>query len=109
MWKDRRIYVSTAWASLLAGVLISSVFWLWIVHHEGRRGERPSGALLFYIVLLLASVLSGLAGILGLFGIRSGRDALLILPGGLSGIAINGYNIVMCLLAYALEGGNLGG
>ena len=109
MERDRRIHVSAAWASLVAGVLISSVFWLWIVSHEGRRGERPSGALLLYIILFLASVLGGVAAILSLFGIRSRRDALLILLGALPGIAVNGWNVVLCLLAYALEGRNMGG
>jgi hypothetical protein len=107
--KGRRIYVFAAWASPLAALAIAGVFWLWIASHQGTRGERQPAVLLFYVILLAASALAGLAGVFGLFGIRSWSNALLIVPGTLLGVGLSGCNIVMCLLAYALEGRNLGG
>jgi uncharacterized membrane protein len=65
--------------------------------------------LLFYLVLLVVSVLGGLAGFVSLVGIQSGRNALVIIPGALLGIGISACNAIVCLLAYALEGENLGG
>jgi hypothetical protein len=109
MWKGRRFYVLAAWASTFAGVVLSVVFWLWMTNHEGRRGERPPTVLLFYLLLLLASAVGGLAGVVSLVGIRSWRHALFIIPCALLSICINGYVAIMCLLAYALEGVNLGG
>jgi hypothetical protein len=107
--KGRRIYVLAAWASPLAAVLISVVLWLWFVNHVGTRGERAPAALLFYLFLLLASAVGGLAGVMSLFGIRSRRSALCIIPGALLGICINGCNALLCLYAYALEGRNMAG
>jgi hypothetical protein len=109
MWRVRRVYVWAAWASLFVGIVISIIFWLWLGYHEGRRGERLPGVLLFYLILLFTSVVAGLAGIFSLFGVRSRQDALLIIPASLLGVGINGYNAFMCYLAYALEGMNLGG
>jgi hypothetical protein len=108
-WKGRRFYVLAAWASLFAAVVISVVFWLQGVHHAGTRGERPPAVLLFYLFLFLVSAAGGLAGVISLFGIRSWRNALIIIPGALLGICINGFNAFMCLFAYALEGRNIGG
>ncbi len=108
-WKGRRIYVVAAWASPLAAVVISVVLWQWFVNHLGTRGERAPAVLLFYLFLLLASVAGGLAGVISLFGIRSRRNALCIIPGALLGICANGCNAFMCLLAYALEGRNMAG
>jgi hypothetical protein len=108
-WKGRRIYVLAAWASPFAAVVFFTVFWLWGVNHEGRRGERPPAALLFYLLLLSASAVGGLAGVISLFGIRSWRHALLIIPGALLGIFLNGCIALFCYLAYALEGINPGG
>jgi hypothetical protein len=108
-WNDRRYYVWAAWASTLVAVVVSVVVWLWITNHEGRRGERVPAVLLFYLVLLSASAVGGLAGVVSLFGIRSRRHAISIIPGALLGICINGYVVFICLLAYALEGRNLGG
>jgi hypothetical protein len=62
-----------------------------------------------YITLLVVSAMGGFAGIFSLFGIRSWRNALVILPGALLGICVNGCNALLCLGAYALEGSNLGG
>ena len=109
MWTSRRIHVWAALASLFAGIAISIIFWLWIAHHEGRRGERLPGVLLFYLILLFTSIVAGLTVIFSLFGVRSRWDALLIIPASLLGIGLNGYNAFMCYLAYALEGRNLGG
>ena len=106
---DRRIYIVAAWASLLVAIVISIVMWQWIVNHEGSRGERAPAVLLFYLVLLLVSVVGGLAAAISLFGVRSWRNALLIIPGALLAVCINAYNAFICLLAYALEGSNLGG
>ncbi len=108
-WKGRRIYVLAAWASPLAAVVISAVLWLWFANHLGTRGERASAVLPFYLFLLLASAVGGLAGVISLFGIPSRRSALCIIPGALLGICINGCNAFMCLLAYALEGRNMAG
>jgi lipopolysaccharide export LptBFGC system permease protein LptF len=108
-WKGRRIYVLAAWASPLAAVVISVVLWLWFVNHVGTRGERAPAVLLFYLFLLVSSAAGGLAGIISLFGIRSWGNAVLIVPGALLGICINGCNALMCLYAYALEGRNMGG
>jgi len=104
------MYVKAAWASPLVAVLIAAVFWLWVANHTGGgRGVRPPAVLGFYLSLALASVLGGVAGVFGLFGIRSGRDALVIIPGALLGVCINGFNAFWCLFAYGLEGMNLGG
>jgi|SRR5580698_8620970 hypothetical protein len=105
----RTVYVVTAWASSLVAVLISVVFWIWVTNHVGMRGQRSRGVLLFSLVLLLTSVAGVLAAAISLFGIRSRRSALLIVPGALLGICINGYNAVMWFLAYALEGTNPSG
>jgi hypothetical protein len=105
----RRICMVSAWASPSAGVVIASVLWVWTEYHHGVRGERPPAVLLFYVVLLLASAAAGLAGVMSFFGIRSGRDALSIIPGALLGLCINGCVVFVCLLGYLLEGRNLGG
>lgn len=102
-------YFMAAWASPLVAAAIATVFWLWVANHEGRRGERLPAVLLFYLILLLASAMGGLAGIFSLFGIRSWRNALSIIPGALLGIGINSFNAFWCLFAYGLEGRNLGG
>jgi hypothetical protein len=109
LFSNPRIYVLAAWTSPLIAAVISLILWQWFVHHEGRRGEQATGVLVFYLFLLLTSALGGLAAVSSFFGIRSWRNALSIVPGALLGICINGYNAVMCLLAYALEGRNLGG
>ena len=105
----RRIYLWAAWGSPLVGVCTSVALWQWIMNHPGTRGERPPEALLFYVVVLLASAVGGLAGLVSLFGIRSRRGALLIIPGALLGMGINGCDAFYGLLAYLLEGRNLGG
>jgi uncharacterized membrane protein len=107
--KGRRIYVLAAWGSPLAAVVISVVLWLWSVNHEGMRGDRATGVLLFYLILLCASGVGGLAALFGLFGIRSWRNALVIITVALLGIGINGVNVLMCLLSYAYEGRNPSG
>ena len=65
--------------------------------------------LIFYLVLLAVSAIATLAGIASFFGIRSGRDALILVPGALLGIVSNAYLTVLCLFCYLLEGRNLGG
>ena len=108
--KGRRIYVQMAWASLLAGIIISLVLWLWIEFHEGSRGQRPTGVLVFYIVLFLGNATGVVAGLVSLIlGTRSWRDALHIIPPAVLGIGINGCAAGFCLLGFALEGRNLGG
>jgi hypothetical protein len=102
-------YGTVAWSSALTAVVIAAVVWLWIVIHQGKRGERPGAVLLFYLILLLASAVAGLAGVFSLFGIRSWRNALSIVPGALLGISINSFNAVLCYYAHALEGTNPGG
>ena len=108
-WKGRRIYVLAAWASPFTAVVISLILWLWLVNHTGTRGERVPAVLFFYLILVFASVVGGLAGIISLFGIRSRRSAMFIIPGSLLGICINGCNAFMGLMAYALEGRNMAG
>jgi uncharacterized membrane protein len=107
--KGQRIYVAAAWASPFSAVVISVALWLWSVNHQGTRGERSPAVLGFYLVLLVVSALVGLAGLISLVGIRSWRNALVIIPGALLGIGVSTSNALMCLLAYALEGKNLGG
>jgi peptidoglycan biosynthesis protein MviN/MurJ (putative lipid II flippase) len=108
--KGRRIYVLAAWASLLAGIIIALVLWLWMENYQGARGQRPIGILLFYLVLLLANVAGFLAGLVSLIlGVRSRREALLIIPAAVLGICSNGYCAGIWLLAFLLEGRNLGG
>ena len=86
--KGQRIYVQMAWASLLAGIIISLVLWLWIEFHEGSRGQRPTGVLVFYIVLFLGNAAGVVAGLVGLIlGTRSWREALLIIPPAVLGMA----------------------
>jgi len=109
-WNEgRRIYFGAAWASALTAVVISVAMWVWFMNHHGTRGERSPAVLLFYLTLLSVSALGALAGLFSLFGTRSWRHALVILPGALLGICVSGNNAVLCLLAYALEGRNLGG
>jgi hypothetical protein len=109
MGKGRRICVLAAWASPVAAAVISVVLWLWFENHEGKVGERESAVLNSYLILLFASGVGGLAAVISLFGIRSWRNALSVIPGALLGICINGANAFMCLLAYALEGRNPSG
>jgi uncharacterized membrane protein len=102
-------YVWAAWTSPAAGVVVAATLWALMVNHQGARGERPPAVLLVYVLLLLASTAGGLAGVISLFGVRSWRNALSIIPGAVLGICLNGYLAVVCLLGYALEGKNLGG
>src|SRR4051794_38404733 len=82
----RRFYVVAAWASPAVAMVLALAFWLWVMNHEGRRGDRPTAALLFYLFVFAASTVGGLAGAVSLFGIRSWWHALLILPGAALGI-----------------------
>src|SRR5262245_55133097 len=107
--KTARISVLAAWGSPLVGAVISVILWQWLVNHLGTRGERPPGVLLFYLVLLFVSVAGALAGLASLWGIRSRRDALIIIPGALLGICLNICNAFFAFLSHALEGVNLGG
>jgi hypothetical protein len=105
----RRLYVVAAWASPAVALVLALAFWLWSMNHQGQRGDRSTAALLFYLFVFAASTAGGLAGAVSLFGIRSWRHALLILPGAALGVCANGYLAVIGLLSYALEGRNLGG
>src|SRR5687767_5206911 len=87
--KGRRIYLLAAWGSPCAGACIAVALWQWIVNHPGTRGERPPGVLFFYLILLIASALGLLAGLVSLLGIRSRQSALIIIPGAVLGICIN--------------------
>jgi hypothetical protein len=102
-------YVYAAWGSVLVAGVVAAVGWIWIANHQGTRGERLPAVLGFYLALLAVSVAGMLAALYGLFGIRSRRSALIIIPGSLLGICGNGFNAFFCLLAYSLEGMNLGG
>ena len=105
----RRKYVLAAWTSVAIAVVTFALDWLVIANHVGGRGQRPPGMLLFYVVLMVVSGAGILAGVFSFFGIRSWQNASSIIPGALLGICANGFNAVGCLLAYALEGRNLGG
>ncbi len=107
--KARRIYVLAAWGSPFAGACISVALWQWIVNHPGTRGERPPGVSFFYLILLVASAVGLLAGLVSLFGIRSRQSALIIIPGAVLGICINSFTAFYSYFAHALEGVNLGG
>jgi hypothetical protein len=100
----RPIYFWAAWASPSVAAVISLVFWLWLRNHAGVRGEKPLSAMLFYVLLFLASAVGGVTAVISLFGIRSPRNALNIIPGALLGICINGANTSYCCLAYLFEG-----
>ncbi len=78
-----RGYIVPAWASPLTAIAVSLALWAWIVNHHGTRGERAPAVLLLYLTLLLVSTLGGPAGFISLFGIRSWRNALVIIPGAL--------------------------
>jgi len=103
------MYVATAWASLLSSVVISLVLWALLANHQGTRGERPPEILLLDIGLLLISALGCLAGLFSLVGVRSWRDAMIIVPAALLGIGVSGCNLFVSLMSYLLEGRNLGG
>jgi hypothetical protein len=108
----RPIYVWAAWASPSAGVAIFVALWVLNVIEQGARGKLPPAVLLLSVVLLfLSSVAGGLAGVISLFGIRSWRNALSIIPGALLGICINGFLALICLVmcAYAYQGRPPGG
>src|SRR5262245_158250 len=108
--QDRRRWpVLAAWGSLIAAVVILFVDWQFETRYLGTRGERPPMVLFFYLALVFASAVGGLAGVISLFGVRSWRNALVILPAALLGIVLNGYGVFLSLLGYALLGRNLGG
>ena len=95
----RPIYVWSAWASPIVGVAVFVALWV-LLNQLVATGERRP----LFVVLLLTSAAGGLAGVIGLSGIRSRRDALTIIPGALLGICINGCIGLMCLACYAYEG-----
>lgn len=79
------------------------------MNHQGTRGQRPTAALAIDLTLLAASLLGCVMSVFSLFGIRSWRDARIILPGALLGLALNCCNAFFAQLSYALEGRNIGG
>jgi hypothetical protein len=105
----RWLFVRAAWASPLFEVLVAVVLWAWLINHQGNRGGRSTGVLAFYLALLVLSVLGVLVGLIALVGIRSWWDALVIVPGAILGLGLGSYNAIVCFLAHALEGKNLGG
>ncbi len=105
----RPIFVLMAWASPSAGVGIAIAFWELSVNYPRAQFERPPALLVLYVVLVLANAAGGLVGAISLFGIRSWRNALSIIPGAVLGISINGLLAFLCLLAYEFEGKKLGG
>ncbi len=50
-----------------------------------------------FLVLLLVSGAGGFAGVRSLFGVRSWRDALFIIPAALIGILMNGFIVCACI------------
>ena len=60
-------------------------------------------------MLLVASTLCFVAAIVSLFGIRSWRNAVSIIPVAVLGIGIGGVNMFLCGLSYGLLGVNIGG
>lgn len=105
----RRIFILVAWISAAAGIVVSIAAWLWTMNHQGTRGQRPTAALAIDLTLLAASVLGCVASAVSLMGVRSWREARIIVPGALLGLALNCCNAFFALLSYALEGRNLGG
>lgn len=105
----RSLYVWLAWASPCAGVVLAAAFWAVAANEHGMRGERPSGVLLCYVAIAAAGAAGALAGAVSLFGVRSWRDALVIIPGAITAVAFNTSLTFMALYAYALVGRNLGG
>jgi hypothetical protein len=102
-------YVFAAWASPLLGMLVAAAFWLFSENYHGVRGVRSPAVLAFYLALIALSTAGTLAAIYSLLGIRSARKALAIVPGALLGVGINGFNVLWGMLAYLLEGKNIGG
>lgn len=93
--RPRRVYVVTAWGSWFVAVVVAVVLHLWFDQHHGMRGERDSGVLLVYLLLLVASVVAFFAACISLVGVRSWRSAAVILPGALLGIGLNGFSAVV--------------
>jgi hypothetical protein len=104
-----RKYLLLAWGSLAASLLVLVTLLLCLLPHESGRsgGERPAAVLVFYVLMDLLSVGGVVAGIWSLFGIRSWRTALLIVPGALAGICMGGFNALICFVGVerSLQGG----
>jgi hypothetical protein len=94
---SRRIYVLAVWGSAAAAVVISIVYWRLVLTLEGQQARAV------LLLLLFASAGAGLAGVIGLYGLRSSRR-LIIIPVALLGICINAWIALVCLLGIALEG-----
>jgi len=106
----RRIYVLLAWGSPASAAMVVLVLWLWFGYiHEGHRGVRADSVLAFYLMLLAVNAIASLAGMASVFGIRSWRGALIIVPGAILGVISNLYLVVVCLMCYLLEGKNMSG
>jgi hypothetical protein len=94
--KDDRVYILAAWASPLVG--IAAVV---ILFNFERLGMKGSNELISCGLLALLSAGGGLTGLFSLFGVRSRWKALLIIPGALMGICINGYISFLMLAAFS--------
>jgi hypothetical protein len=103
----RPIYVWAAWASPSSGATIALALWVMTERPPFAPGEGPVADSIIWLGLLLASVAGVLAGVISLFGIRSRRHALSIIPGALLGICSNGFLAFVCLLAYTFAGKNM--
>ena len=90
-----RNYVLAALASLCVGVVSCGGAVLWGLS-QMDMGVKEQGTAVF-LVLLLVSGAGGFAGVSSLFGIRSWRGALLIIPVALFGILLNGFIICACI------------
>jgi hypothetical protein len=106
---DKSRYVIAAWVSPLLGLLVAAAFWLFSENYHGVRGVRSPAVLAFYLVLIALSAAGTLAATYSLWGIRSWQKGLAIVPGAILGIGINGFNALWGMLAYLVEGKNIGG
>ena len=93
-----------AWVSPAVGSILCLALWIWMRNHQSVRGERPPAVAVFCLIVAAGSLVGGAAAVFGLFGIRSSRSALNIVPGSLLGLCINGINLSWTLVAYLFEG-----
>jgi hypothetical protein len=108
--KVRPVFVLMAWGSPAIAAVVAIILYVWFDYiHEGHRGVRSDSVLAFYLGLLGVNAIASLGGIASLFGICSGRGALILVPGAVLGVISNVFLGVGCLFSYLLEGKNMGG
>jgi hypothetical protein len=95
-------FVRAAWASPSVGAVCSIIcVCIYTYYNRGRVPTREHTKL-FLQIITLASAVGGLAAVVSLFGVRSQRKALNIIPGALLGICINAslfyYSLLLLLL-----------